>query len=90
MDVIGFLCVSLGSSTVQQTIDQHENVQKLVSVVNMATVLEEYTTDEQRSVVLFSVQKDSMQRIFIKKCFLFTVGSDCREKRFTTAWQTFR
>jgi hypothetical protein len=25
-----------------------------------------------------------MQRIFIKKCFLFTVGSVCRIKRFTT------
>jgi hypothetical protein len=25
-----------------------------------------------------------MQRIFIKKCFLFTVGSVCRVKRFTT------
>jgi hypothetical protein len=25
-----------------------------------------------------------MQRIFIKKCFLFTVGSVCHVKRFTT------
>jgi hypothetical protein len=25
-----------------------------------------------------------MQRIFMKKCFLFTVGSVCRVKRFTT------
>jgi hypothetical protein len=25
-----------------------------------------------------------MQRIFIKECFLFTVGSVCRVKRFTT------
>jgi hypothetical protein len=31
-----------------------------------------------------------MQRIFIKKCFLFTDGSVCRVKRFTTGWQTFR
>jgi hypothetical protein len=29
-------------------------------------------------------KKDSMQRIFIKKRFLFTVGSVCRAKRFTT------
>jgi hypothetical protein len=28
-------------------------------------------------------QKDSMQRIFIKKCFLFTVESVFRVKRFT-------
>jgi hypothetical protein len=32
----------------------------------------------------FSSQKDSMQRIFTKKCFLFMVGSVCRVKRFTT------
>jgi hypothetical protein len=44
MDVIGFLCVPLGSSTVQlhdslgSTRAAH--VQKLVSVVKMATVLE--------------------------------------------------
>jgi hypothetical protein len=30
-----------------------------------------------------------MQRILIKKYFLFTVGSVCRVKRFTTEWQTF-
>jgi hypothetical protein len=37
----------------------------------------------QRSIVrFFCGQKDSMQRIFITKCFLFTVGSVCRVKRF--------
>jgi hypothetical protein len=25
-----------------------------------------------------------MQRLFVKKCFLFTVGSVCRVKQFTT------
>jgi hypothetical protein len=44
------------------------HVQRLVSVVKMATVLEEYTTEKQRSVV-FCEQKDSIQRIFIKKMF---------------------
>jgi hypothetical protein len=29
-------------------------------------------------------QNDSMQRIFIEKCFLFTVGSVCPVKRFRT------
>jgi hypothetical protein len=63
---------------------------RVSSVIKMATFLE-YTIEEQRSVVLFFCgQKDSMQRIFIKKCFLFTVGSACRVKRFTTGWQTFR
>jgi hypothetical protein len=58
------------------------HVQMLVSVVKMAIVLEEGITEEQRSVVRIRGQKDSMQRIFIKKCFLFTVGSDCRVKCF--------
>jgi hypothetical protein len=50
----------------------------------MATVLEVFTTEEQRSVVWFFYgHKDSMQRILIKKCFLFTLGSVCRIKRFT-------
>jgi hypothetical protein len=50
----------------------------------MATVPEDCTTEEQRSVVrIFCGQKDSMQRMFIKKFFLFTVGSVCRVKRFT-------
>jgi hypothetical protein len=56
----------------------------------MVTVLEDYTNEEQRSVVVFWWSKDSMQRIFIKKCFLSTVGSLCRVKWFTTGWQTFR
>jgi hypothetical protein len=33
--------------------DAHANVERLVSVVKMATVLEVYTTEEQRSVVRF-------------------------------------
>jgi hypothetical protein len=49
----------------------------------MATILVEYNTEEQHCVVHFCGQKDSIQRIFIKKCFQFTVGSVCREKRFT-------
>jgi hypothetical protein len=64
--------------------DAYAHVQMLISVVKMVTVFERYTTEKQRSVVRFCGQKDSMQRIFIKKCFLFTVGSVCRVKRFTT------
>jgi hypothetical protein len=55
----------------------------------MAAVLEECITEEQSSVVRFCGQEDSMQRISINKCFLFTVGSVFRVKRFTTGWQTF-
>jgi hypothetical protein len=63
----------------------------MISVVKMAAVLEEYSTEEQRSILrFFCGQKDSVQRIFINICFLFTVGSVCCVKRFTTEWQTFR
>jgi hypothetical protein len=64
--------------------DDHAYVQRLVSVVKMAILLKGCTIEEQRSVLrFFCGQKDSMQRIFIRKCFLFTVGSVCRVKRFT-------
>jgi hypothetical protein len=50
----------------------------------MVTMLEEYTTEEHRSLVNLYGQKNLMQALFIKKYFLFTVGSVCRVKRFTT------
>jgi hypothetical protein len=40
-----------------QVADVHAHVQRLVSVVKMATVLETYTTEEQRSLMRFSVGK---------------------------------
>jgi hypothetical protein len=99
MDVIGFLYVSPGSSTVQlrdslgsrracrcskDGFNSQNGDHRMVSVVKMATVLEAYTTEEQRSFVpFFYGQNDSMQRIFIKKYFLFTVGSICRVKPYT-------
>jgi hypothetical protein len=57
MDVIGFLCVSLGNSTVHV----HDNLDsrracacsEAVSLVRMAIVLEEYATEDRRSVVPF-------------------------------------
>jgi hypothetical protein len=49
----------------------------------MATVLQEYTNEEQRYVLPLYEQKDSMQRIFIEKYYLFTVGSFCRVNRLT-------
>jgi hypothetical protein len=56
--------------------DAHAHFQKLVSVVKMATVIEEYATEEELSIVsFFCGQKDSMQRTFVKKCFMFMVGS---------------
>jgi hypothetical protein len=68
----------------------HAHVQRLVSVVKIAAVLEEYTTEEQCSVVCFMGKKDSMQRILIKKYFLFTVGRVFRAKGCTSWREMFR
>jgi hypothetical protein len=50
----------------------------------MVTMLEDCTIEGQLSVVRFCEQKDSTQSIFIKKCFLFMMGSVCHVKWFTT------
>jgi hypothetical protein len=50
----------------------------------METVLESILPKSRILLCFFSGHKDSMQRIFLKKCFLFTVGSVSRLKRFTT------
>jgi hypothetical protein len=55
----------------------------------MAIVLEESATEKQRSVVRFCGQTDSVQRIFIKECFLFTVGSVCRVMQFSLSGRRF-
>jgi hypothetical protein len=68
----------------------HAHVQRLVSVVKMATVLEECTNEEQRSLVHFLWAKGlDAKYIHKKKCFLFMVGSVCCVKRFTSGWRTF-
>jgi hypothetical protein len=45
--------------------DAHAHVQRLVSAVKMATVLQVSTTEELRSLVNFCGQEDSTQRIFL-------------------------
>jgi hypothetical protein len=49
----------------------------------MATVLEEYTAKEHRSLVRSCEQKNSMQRTFIKLYYMFMLRSVCRVKRLT-------
>jgi hypothetical protein len=61
MDVTGFLCVSLGSSTVHLP-EAHAHVLRLVSVVKMAAILEKYTTEEQHSVVHIFVGKRTQRK----------------------------
>jgi hypothetical protein len=77
MDATDFLCASLGSSTVQRheslLADAHAHAQELVSVVNMVSMLEEYSTEEQRLVVRFLCAKGPNVKDINKKCFLFTM-----------------
>jgi hypothetical protein len=56
----------------------------------MMTVLEECTTEEQRSIVRFCRQKNLTLKILIKKYFLFTMGSVRRIKRYTTGSRNSR
>jgi hypothetical protein len=56
----------------------------------MSTVLEEYTAEEQRSVVRFLCAKGLNAKDIHKKCFLFTVGRVCRIKRFSVGGKHFR
>jgi hypothetical protein len=55
----------------------------------MKTVLEDVLPKSSVQWCVSCGQKDSVQKIFIKKCFLCTVASVCRVKRSTTGWQTF-
>jgi hypothetical protein len=57
----------------------------------MATVLQECTSEEQRSLVRFFMDKRTQCKgyLFAKKCFLFTVESACRVKRFHLGGKRF-
>jgi hypothetical protein len=62
------------------------HIQRVVSLVIVATVLDECTTEDQRYVLrFFCGQKDSMQKIFIKKCVLFTAGK-CLSRKAVHNW----
>jgi hypothetical protein len=62
--------------------DAHAYVLRLVKMATVSTL-------PKSNVLLcvFCAQKDPKQRIFINKCFLFTVESVCRVKRFTIVWR---
>jgi hypothetical protein len=49
----------------------------------MATALEGCTIEDHHFGLHLYGQKGSLQRIFMNKCFMFTVGSVCRVKRST-------
>jgi hypothetical protein len=98
MDIVGFLYVSLGSSTVQL----HDSLgSKRTCTCSKAGFSSQNGNHAwgvyYQRVALYCAfffwgggeQKDLVQRIFIKKCFLFMMGSVCHVKCFTTGWQTF-
>jgi hypothetical protein len=65
--------------------------QRLLSVVEVAPCLRSVLPKSSVLLCAFLVGKRTQcKRIFIKKCFLFTLGSVCRVKRFISGWQTFR
>jgi hypothetical protein len=78
MDIIGFLLISVDRSTVQLHDSLGSRGACECSEAGLSSQngdrLEECITEEQRSVVRFCRQKNSIQSILIKKCFLFTVG----------------
>jgi hypothetical protein len=61
----------------------HVYVQRLVSVVKM-TMLKEYTTEEQRSVVHFLWSKGLSAKDVHKEMFPVCGGSVCHVRQFTT------
>jgi hypothetical protein len=95
MDVVSFLCVSLAS-----TVQLHDSLGSRRACAYSEAAFSSQNGDRAWEVYylraafccafIFCGQKGSMQKTFIKKCFLFTVGSVCRGKRFTTGWKTFR
>jgi hypothetical protein len=86
MDVRDFLCVLLGSKTIQF----HNSLcSRWTCTHSKAGFCSQNgdcawgcTNKEQHYVVRFFCGQKN--RIFIKKCFLFTVGSVCHVKWFTT------
>jgi hypothetical protein len=91
MGVIGFLCVSLGSSTVQF----HDSIGSRRAYAYWEAGFSSQNGDHAWEVyyrtasfccafLLWAKKRNCMHRIFIKKCFLCTVGSVYLVKRFTT------
>jgi hypothetical protein len=64
--------------------DAHAHVQRLVLVVKMATVLEEYITEKQRSVVRFILWAKGLNAMGIHK-EMFPVGK-CLSRKAVPPW----
>jgi hypothetical protein len=93
MNVIGFLCVSLGSSIVQLHDSLGSRCACTCSEAGFSSQNGDCTWGFYcwRAVFCygFLCAKGLSAKDIRKKCFLFIVGSVCQIKRFTTGWQTF-
>jgi hypothetical protein len=65
--------------------DAHAHVQRLISVVKMATVLEEFTTEERRSVVSFLWAKGHNAKDIHKETF-HVYGGKCLSRKTVHNW----
>jgi hypothetical protein len=65
--------------------DAHAHVQRLVSVVRIATVLEECITEEQRSVMSFLWAKGLNAKDIHKEIFL-VYGGKCLSRKAVHYW----
>jgi hypothetical protein len=65
--------------------DAHVHVQRLVSVVKLATMLEEFTTKEQRSVVCLLWEK-GLSGTDIHKEMFPVYGGKCLSRKADHSW----
>jgi hypothetical protein len=63
-----------------QVADAHAHVQRLVSVVNMATVFEQCSTEKKRSVVRFLLAKGLREKEIHKEIFP-VYGGKCLSRK---------
>jgi hypothetical protein len=82
---MGFLYVSLGSSTVQLHDSLGSRGACAVSVVKMATLLEECSTEEQRSVVCF-LWTNGLSAKNIHKEIFSCYGGKCLLRKTVHKW----
>jgi hypothetical protein len=65
--------------------DAHVHVQTLVSVVKMATVLEDCTTEDRRSTVRFLWTKGLNKKVIHKEMFP-VYGRKCLSRKAVQPW----
>jgi hypothetical protein len=70
--------------------DAHAQVQRLVSGVKMVSLLEEFITEEQRSVVRFLWPKGLNAKDIYKEMFPVYGGKCLSRKAIHNWWQKFR